>query len=420
MKNYDGTETIILMNRWAELSDNIFGGLEMDITASREELKELLLSVVSNTPKFKEYIFFYVYINAMYDGKADIMEYKNIQDEKYLDIIKCAFKENTGRNFCERHRKALEKESYKVDREIVFEYGFGLNMEREEVSKLLKKALLQQDYNLKNYKESIYYWCYKNAITGRKDKKAKELIGEYERGEIINGIREIQRRPVEIMTKDTDTILLLQNANIETENELREHLYSIYNSDLNIEASISLMERYDRIIQSLPIVYETGYNDEGERRIGVDAVETYIYAKRDEAICDEGEEFLDINVLCSIFRRVFSDGRNKYADISRKYILPRIGQSDDNIRPSREDILLMTFIWYTQDYSCDYEDEEDRIEYITEFISLVKAELENVNMYELYERQPFEMFLIWCLHQKNPFSYFMRSWSMVVEEYHRR
>ena len=114
---------------------------------------------------FADYLKRYIYEKAELTG-----DYKTISLSDYRDIIIGSFRDTgtpksfreTSTKFPAMVRNWLTQDT--VSREAVFLLGFGLNMPAEDVSDFLTKAIREQDFNFKDPREVIFWYCLKNHL----------------------------------------------------------------------------------------------------------------------------------------------------------------------------------------------------------------------------------------------------------------
>ena len=94
--------------------------------------------------------------------------------------------------------------------------------------------------------------------------------------------------------------------------------------------------------------------------------------------------------------------------ISDKTLRNRLGKTA-NIKISRKEFLYSYFISYIGDESIKAQDCEEEVD---EFTGCASAELIKNNMYPIYTRSPYDLFLLLCMMHENPYNYFMASWAM--------
>lgn len=114
---------------------------------------------------FADYLKRYIYEKAELTG-----DYRTIPLTDYRDIVIGSFRDTgTPKSFRETSAKfpALVRNwltQDTVSRETVFLLGFGLNMPVEDVTDFLTKAIREQDFNLKDPREVIFWYCLKNHL----------------------------------------------------------------------------------------------------------------------------------------------------------------------------------------------------------------------------------------------------------------
>ena len=163
------------------------------------KLNKILTDITTNQKAtFGSYIYEYMYEQYLskednYKGKE---KYEEILDDEILfkdfkNRIKNAFKDN-GMGSAGTLDKAktrgirqlwsffgdsgfdlnsvLKRRSSTIagTRDKIFVFGFGLNMDNEDVSRLLVDGLLTYDFNPKDWRECIYYWCLKPENKGKR------------------------------------------------------------------------------------------------------------------------------------------------------------------------------------------------------------------------------------------------------------
>ncbi len=289
----ENTQTII--DRINALSESIYNGMYTDREISRaienakndrNKLKTMLVDVVMNSPTLRDYIENYMFINSSLGADKD-RDYRSVSTNAYNKLIRKAFKANgflpsvfvdteddeeSISNEIERVIKCLNKPATTVGRTILFEVAFGLNMEIETLETLLKKALLQQGINAKNYKEVIYWWCLKNEFQDfnnpmDKCKKAKDLLEIYNNEKKLEELSGawIATKKIEI-TDDVRTKLLLDELkNIKEEGNLYNYLYTLKQAKLEAMKSVSVTKEFEELLEEMPRV-EEGYINNRLRR----------------------------------------------------------------------------------------------------------------------------------------------------------
>lgn len=100
-------------------------------------------------------------------------DHMSVPDEEYISIMREEFSRNGMAGVCslendspanDEHffKSLLRKEN--ADRSIVFLLGFGLGMNENTTSDFLTKVIRQSDFNFKDAREAIYFYCLKNQL----------------------------------------------------------------------------------------------------------------------------------------------------------------------------------------------------------------------------------------------------------------
>lgn len=274
-------KTKLVIEKINELSEVIYKGMctEGEIYKeiakarddSRSNLKQMLSEAVEKSPELGDYIYQYIYVNesaneephkdtanyyngvireAFSENKFDISLFLEVEPEKLEDENKKAV---------EAIIKHLKKPAICADRTVMYELAFGLNMDGEMVEEMLKKALMQQGINAKDYKEVIYWWCLNNEYFDienptSKCKKAKELIALYNDMEKLEELVSMHRIRSGIKINDNiGTVLLLEELKkIKEEWQLINYLYTLKKADLKVGKSVTMVRAYRELIRDLP------------------------------------------------------------------------------------------------------------------------------------------------------------------------
>ena len=110
-----------------------------------------------------------------YIADVTYQEYDDISDEELMTFIKHAFKDNHMKNIgsltpgvtttlSQRLKSWLDSPITGVDRQTIFLFCFGLNMDEEAASYLLTKTFRTNDFYIRDPNEAIYYYCLKHNI----------------------------------------------------------------------------------------------------------------------------------------------------------------------------------------------------------------------------------------------------------------
>ena len=529
-------KTQIVINKINELSEGIYKGMctegeiYKEIAEARDKnrvrLKQMLSEVVEKSPELGEYIYQYIYINQSNDAKPhpDTSNY-------YNGVIREAFRQNgfnvtlfsgeesenpekENQKEVERIITHLKKSAICADRTVMFELAFGLNMDGEMVEEMLKKALMQQGINAKDYREVIYWWCLNNEFQDfenptNKCKKAKELIEAYNDIDKLEKLAsEWQKRSFLKMNDNVNTVLLLEKLKkIKEEGQLYYYLYTLKKADLKVKKSVTMVRAYRELIRDLPredveytnpklrqylsniLEVEKDYIDElmtliaSETGTVMDSSPA-VYLKSNtmqklkndginltinqieriqKLILDEEQDYAGhssiddendlYNFICDeevdsvtesarkriqstmekkleIVKNEVSNGLYKedllpksvaeklFADfdITERVLRTRLSLNE-KVRANRKDIIFLYFLDETVGLlEEELFEKQSREISVDDFIDEASVFLENRNLYPIYLRNPFDLFLIVCLLHDDPFKYFMANWALAVEK----
>lgn len=397
-----------------------------------ERIEEQIVEIVEKSPKLRDYIYRVIFVKKNLAGKYK--NYDNVTTNEYNKIMEKAFKDNgleLNENEMQKIKYELNKKASRANREVLFQIAFGLNLECEEVSLLLTKALLQQDFNAKNYKEVIYYWCYaKDSGEPGKHKIdiANKFIEMYEKEDFteLRGRRHIG--------EGQDTKQLLDKVlGFENEAKFIEYLKDLKCSqmDLSKRNRFRLVEEYIDLLTNIPRIdtYKKEYvTKEGKVRKYSDEDVDRMYEDRPGAEKTEEDMREFRRIALKEFRKE-NDGTEKLLDKDiAKDILGNLCLSDHTIRNritinktaiERNEMLILEFMIFVVgeelDNPVDFYNKERHI-LMTDFITCATDELAGRGMYGIYERNPLDLFLIFCILHKNPFNYFMANWALALDE----
>ena len=279
-----------------------------------------------------------------------------------------------------------------VKRETVFLLGFGLRMSADDVSDFLTRVLREQDFDLRNPDELIYWYCYTHQYPYG---KADELKKAY------NAIAP---------ARDTEAASLLfgQDFSLDSEADLMRCLSYLKAGwdDPGSEKSkafvtfLSLLNRARSIIAAM---YQEDEEEKGGERVWTASDITP--ADLEKVICNG----IPVNSMgnlkkmsASILARHFSQKR-----FSRQRITSLLSHK---FPVERFDLLTLEFFIVSQEQAD--EDPYDRYRY---FIHETQQILADCGMGEIYIVNPYECFLLMCLLTDCPLAVFSEIWEMSYE-----
>lgn len=397
-----------------------------------ERIEECIVKKAEESPRLRDYIYRVIFVKKNMVGKYK--NYDEVTTNQYNKIMEEAFKDNgleLNEKEMQKIKSELDKKASRANREVLFQIAFGLNLECEEVSLLLKKALLQQDFNAKNYKEVIYYWCFANGsgeLGKHKIDTANKLIEMYEKDDFT----ELDKKSY--IKEDTETRMLL-NCVLEfnDETEFKKYLTDLRRAQLDSSKRnrVNLVNLYEGLLTDIPRIdtYKKEYvTKEGKVRKYSDEDFDRMYEDRPGAEKTEEDMREFRRIALKEFRKE-NDGTEKLLDKDiAKDILGNLCLSDHTIRNritinktaiERNEMLILEFMIFVVgeelDNPVDFYNKERHI-LMTDFITCATDELEGRGMYGIYERNPLDLFLIFCILHKNPFNYFMANWALALDE----
>ena len=322
--------------------------------------------------------------------------FQEVPQEVYREIVTDSFRETftpksmtpTSAKLSSLANNWLTQAS--VKRDTVFLLGFGLRMSAEDVSDFLIRVLKEQDFDLNNPDEVIYYYCLSHKLGYP---KAEELRKAY-----------AELPPAE----KTDRPYTGEPA-LNTEEQLFEYL-----SGLKAGFVDPLSEK-SRAFREFMLLYEKAreivagmyMKDEEEKKSGfVWKAEDITPSDMEKVICSG----IPINSMgnlkkmsASILSKHFSQKR-----FSRQRITNILNHK---FPVERFDLITLEFFVISQ----EMEDDDPFIRY-KEFLNRIQKILKDCGMGEIYIVNPYECFILMCLLTDCPMAVFSEIWEMSYEE----
>ena len=280
-----------------------------------------------------------------------------------------------------------------VKRETVFLLGFGLRMTADDVSNFLTRVLREQDMDLHNPEEAIYWYCYTKQLPYS---KADELKKKY--------------AGISPAVRTEDMPLLYKKAQeIETEEDLLEYLSYLKAGwdDPKSEKSRAFMEFMRLLEHSREIIAAMYQKDEEEK--GRDKIWTardITPADLEKVICNG----IPVNEMGNLKKMSASTLARHFSQ--KRFSRQRITSILNHKFPvERFDLLTLEFFIISQEMF-----EEDPYIRYRHFIHEAQSILEECGMGELYIVNPYECFLLMCLLTDCPLAVFSEIWEKSYEE----
>lgn len=428
--------TELILNKVIEIMDRnepyekIFKGDSDSLVKMLEEL------AYERIPTFGDYIRAYLYenheeLNLKYSSAFKIPE------DKLWTCIKESFKANgmkgRGDLFSNKINLSVKKDmlvnsgiavdmkrarqkSMSIARNDIFLFAFGLGMDSDDVSRLLCNALLTYDFNPKDYREVIYYWC-----LNRNNKTTK--ISPYEK--MIELMKFYDKcKPQTGENPESHTIVLNgRMRGLNSEEEVWDYLLRLKGSNAENLALKGITESFDSTVRMLKESLGYPHYNENQKLvdIGLDALISEVrlerkdiyenYIKNNNKKPDNG--LIKESVLGKLFEGITFSKKSFEHRMSTK------SKTVSRTSASRRELLINSFIIFCNKNINENEDWFENIENrYPDFDEYVEPILERCNMTSysvyngpgLYLKNPFELFLAICLLQKDPYEYFMASW----------
>jgi len=187
---------------------------------------------------FADYLKRYIFEKAELSGV-----YSEIPLSDYRDIIIGSFRDTgtpksfreTSTKFSAMVRNWLTQDS--VSRDTVFLLGFGLNMPVEDVTEFLTKAIREQDFNFKDPREVIFWYCLKNHLGAA---HALHFLKQYEK---------LDPKQFSQDTPDNTIALRRRVYRIVDEKELFALLGSLKASNLNVSINNTALKAFSTLLR---------------------------------------------------------------------------------------------------------------------------------------------------------------------------
>ena len=275
-----------------------------------------------------------------------------------------------------------------VKRETVFLLGFGLRMTADDVSTFLTRVLREQDMDLHNPEEAIYWYCYSQMSKPDLDS--------------IDGLSPAVRT-------DDMPLLYKKAQEIETEEDLLEYLSYLKAGweDPKSEKSRAFMEFMKLLGRSREIIAAMYQKDEEEKgRDKIWTAKDITPADLEKVICNG----IPVNEMGNLKKMSASTLARHFSQ--KRFSRQRITSILNHKFPvERFDLLTLEFFIISQEMS-----EDDPYIRYRHFIHEAQSLLQECGMGELYIVNPYECFLLMCLLTDCPLAVFSEIWEKSYEE----
>lgn len=428
---------------------------------NQEIFDEIMENAVDNRLTWGDHIKRYIF-DCISDGT---MKIEDITRKQMEDFIKKAFADNGMRDRgsidpeantpLSAQLKNLDKPVMKIKRKTCFLFCFGLNMDEDAASYMLE-VLRQANFNPRNYKEAIYYYCLCNNLQYA---GVVEWLGKY------NNLPE--NDPFMNDQNSSDSLVLENRLKIiaknATEKDFLEYLAMLKqlpDKDKKSKTRANVLARYCREFYQ----YQSEYCEKVDDDL-LEAEDSVVaFMKEEEVTKAEAIEASD-NKKKSFGRKKRSKKeqlKHRFAVINRALfleddfslanfekclktlpaetvtvspvlkqmvredlmVLPRFTEdalkhkigSERSTEITREDILTIIFLVCSSIMGEDFAEEGgyDYRQRKAEFVCEANLALEKCGFGNVYLLNPFELFLVSCLLQPRPMEYFLSVWRQLM------
>lgn len=368
----------------------------------------------------------------------DGVEFEAITEENIREFIKKAFKENGMRNQGSMKLGATTTlgnrlttwlnspvTSTTLTRDVCFLFCFGLNMDEPYASYMLE-VLRQPTFNPKDYKEAIYYYCICNRTQYADVLEWLKRYDELESAKCYDGI------PQTMVLRD---YLKMIKESVKESQEVRERQF------LDYLAVLKSLPENTKPSETRAKVFEDGcrkfYQVQSQKSCRIldkklTDVETAPKARtknqmrRNEALFYKvvfQEEKVNVNGVVDILqsiptvsihvpeelRKMKEKGIICFPELSYNFFNDRIGENR-TVSISREDLLTIVFLYCSSSMKDDELEAYDYEERKAYFVYEASICLDECGFGDVYLLNPYELFLVSCLLQKDPLEYFLAVW----------
>ena len=279
-----------------------------------------------------------------------------------------------------------------VKRETVFLLGFGLKMTTDDVSDFLTRVLREQDIDLHNPEELIYWYCFSHHLPYSKadeyKKKYKELVPASK--------------------ADDASLLYGRDFAIEDEDRLMEYLSYLKAGweDPRSEKSRAFQEFMELLEHSRQIIATMYQQDEEEKgREKVWTSRDITPADLEKVICNG----IPVNAMGNLKKMSASTLAKHFSQ--KRFSRQRITSILNHKFPvERFDLLTLEFFIISQEMA-----DVDPYERYRHFIHEAQSILGECGMGEIYIVNPYECFLLMCLLTDCPLAVFSEIWEKSYE-----
>ncbi len=357
-------------------------------------------------------------------------------------------------------------------RSLMFDLAFALDWDEEVLRNMLRKLLLQADFNPKDPTEAVYWYCLANKISYSRmrseyldyiesdDFKEAYALGVPRNSGINRDTVSFETKLKGIIRKEKEELFcylwVLKYTNICMTRKTPAEIYwenfrcfpkevwtgtggdaqeTVTDADLR---QLELLEPGESVeagtdLASLEAIIDAivRLNPEKPRKGSDDGNIDYLFApsKQNQEDGEAQKVFLyseeEYQKILSLILE--KSRKNYYADNKEQLMSPdklktvfgNLDYVESKVKNrksgkaalSRTDVIATKFISFFSDLFELYPDlDKKKRDRWSIFRELVNDDLEACGLYKFYPRSPFELFIILCFWQQDPFAYFMASW----------
>lgn len=369
-----------------------------DTEQFREKDSETIFQYLSNQMEivpFGDYLKRYLYEKCEMSGP-----FREIEEETFVAIISDSFSMNHAPHaftpVTSKWRNMIKRwlRSTSVKRTTVFLLGFGLNMPDQDVSMFLKKVLKEQDFDFTDPDETIFWYCFHNALP-------------YSEAVALKKNTDIETQAVPIAPGFWAS--LGDRLSVYLSNPVMLHAYLR-------ELQIQQPNRTGKLRRELKTLYDAAVP--AARKILAEAD-----MPRKAEIDSSGAYDIERVLYCGIRRGANHNlepaGRSMLSSLFSRKRMDRQHLSlllRGQMAADRFDLLTLQFLIVAATA------EERSItgpgapkERLFWFIDTANAILRRCDLWELYPVNPYEGFLLMCLLTEDPICVFNDVWEMAYE-----
>ncbi len=336
--------------------------------------------------------------------------FSSIGLKDYIQLIITSFKKNGAPFSMEASTRAPSASVKKwltqtsVRRSVVFLLGFGLRMSVEDVETFLVKYLNERSFNLVDFKEAIYQYCFFNGFDYA---KAQSLIDYYNSIDPSDPRNPVLTGSPNLGKMQTDEEIKAYLCHLKTKVKYERKKDAAYtNFDLLLDTVIALIAEdktrshfdHDNSDMSSGFTRDMSSSD-----ISLRMVEETLYSSTDYS--EDGN-------IQSMKDSLLKDKFARYR-LSRQRMN---GLRKQTLEVDRYDLITLLFFIYSQE-NWEFRSPQMRKKRCMEFIDQINEILVQSGMIRMYPVNPYESFILLCLMSRDPWDTFCDVW---YESYHRR